>query len=429
MLMLTPLRHFFILSILPSLMIAGDFDAASASNQAGLDLFRQLATTRMRENLMISPYSITSAFTLAYVGAEGKTRSEIAQAFGFPESDSTLVSGLETLRAEINKSMVVPTPDSRPKKAADESNEGVQLYTANRLFGQQGFTFQEPFLKSMKETFDSSFETLDFRADPERSRKAINTWIENRTQAKIRDMMPAQSITVYTRLVLANALYFKAPWVDSFDSDDTQPRPFHIRGEKKTRDLPTMQSLSKRGYSRENGFTVVALDYLGSDFQCLILLPDSDKTLEAIITKLTPKQFTRWARLLDGKRTLVELRLPKFQLESEALSLRSALNTLGVKNAFDDPRGSANFEQIAPRQTNDYLALSDVLHKTFIALDEDGTEASAATVIALASFAVSSGPAPKPIQVHVDRPFLFAIQHRSSGGCLFVGQINEPIAK
>ena len=180
------------------------------------------------------------------------------------------------------------------------------------------------------------------------------------------------------------------------------------------------------GYAHKDGLTVVALDYLGRELQCLILLPDKDRSVDAVAAMLKPAALARWAKLGNETRaTLITLHLPRFRIEGTTFPLGSALRQLGVKSAFDEPPGSANVDRIAPRRPNDYLKFSEVFHQTFVALDEERTEAAAATAVSIA-LAGSRATPPPPIEVRAHRPFLFAIQHRASGACLFLGRITDP---
>jgi serpin B len=421
-----PLRPLLLLVFLPAASFARDYNFATATNQTGLDLFQQLASTRSGENLAISPYSIVSAFTLAYVGSAANTRDELARVLHFPSHDSELPSDLAALQKALFAS-TLPRP-LHAGNAPDVTAPGakIELYSASRLFGQRGYDFRSSFLQRLKNDFDAPFESLNFHSESEKARQHINAWIADRTKNKISHLIPSGTLGAQTKLLLINALYLKAPWDKPFDGYQTKPRQFHVRGGTETRLVETMARTGSLGYSREKNVTVVALDYRGGDFQCVLLLPDEGHTVDEIAAQLTPKRFSQWRRVSEKNSRLIELQFPKIRLEGETLSLRDALKALGVKSAFDDPTGSANFDAIAPRRPDDYLALSDVLHKTFIAIDEDGTEAAAATTIQLVSFGIIAGPRPQPLQVHLDRPFLLAIQHKPSGVCLFLARINDP---
>jgi serpin B len=225
------------------------------------------------------------------------------------------------------------------------------------------------------------------------------------------------------RLVLVNAIYLKAPWAQEFSTNATKPRPFHLNGGQ-AQNVPTMERQDRFGYAQQDGYRVVTIPYSGNDIQFLILLPDAVDGLAALEAKLTPQLLTTAAN--PGIADL-NLELPRFKLEPPLLRLSEALKELGMKSAFDQPEGSANFDRMAPRQPDDYLKISEVFHKTFLELDEKGTEAAAATAVMMMRVTSAVGKKPQPIEVRVDRPFLFAIQHRPSGACLFLGRVTNPL--
>ena len=404
-------------------VVTGDFDAAQATNAVGLDLYRTLAPTKPGENLVISPYSIESALALAYAGAEGETRDEMARVLRFPADTVPLQIGFAGLRRGLEKVAEdsKTTADARNRSGAHYDT--IEWSAANRLFGQQDYAFRDSFLTLMRDGFAAPFEALDFRTNAEGSRLAINAWVEDQTRQKIKDLIPPGGVTKDTGLVLVNALYLKAPWNEPFSKNSTTPRTFRP-ATGSSREVPTMQSTASLGYAVEEGLTIVTLDYLGSGLQFVIVLPDEGQTVDVAAARLTPAHFARWAKLGDTGRRDVALYLPKFKVEGATIPLGATLRALGMNSAFDVPRGSADFDGIAPRRPDDYLALSDVFHQTYVALDEDGTEAAAATAVIIGITAVS--PLPKTIEVHVDRPFLFAIQHRASGACLFFGRVMDP---
>jgi serpin B len=222
--------------------------------------------------------------------------------------------------------------------------------------------------------------------------------------------------------VLANAIYLKAPWADEFSGAATTPQPFHVRGGAPV-DVPMMRKEDQHfGYAKRDGFTAVSIPYTGNELQFLVLVPDEINGLGALESKLNADMLAQRAKLEERD---VDLSLPKFKFEPPTMALGEKLQALGMKTAFDQPTGSANFDRIAPRKPNDYLYLSQVFHKTFIAVDEKGTEAAAATAVVMTyrSAMVKRSP---PIEVKVDRPFLYAIQHVPSGACLFLGRVTDP---
>jgi leukocyte elastase inhibitor len=177
------------------------------------------------------------------------------------------------------------------------------------------------------------------------------------------------------------------------------------------------------GYAKREGFTAVSLPYAGNDLQFLVLLPDEINGLRALDSKLTAEMLAECAKLETRD---VDLHLPKFKIELPTIALARNFEALGMKTAFDQPRGSANFDRMAPRKPNDYLYISQVFHKTFIAVDEKGTEAAAATAVAMMAATALRSPPPPPTEVKVDRPFIYAIQHVPSGVCLFLGRVTDP---
>jgi serpin B len=408
---------------LPVAIRAADFDVSHSANQLGLDLFRELSAGSTG-NLALSPYSIESALALAYVGADGTTRDEMARALHLPPETADVQAAFARLRSALDQAAQQSRFTADARRQQGGKIDVIEWHAANRLFGQQGYAFRDTFLTLMKDGFGAPFEPLDFRRNAEKARASINAWVEDQTRQRIRDLVPPGALVPETSLVLVNALYLKAPWQKTFPKNATQPRPFHFV-DGSTRDVPTMQLTTPLAHAAEDGLTVVALDYLGGDLQCLILLPPDGQPIESLATRLTPDDLARWSKLGAGGRKSVALYLPKFRVEGTTLPLGRTLRQLGMKSAFDEPPGSANFDRIAPRKPNDYLAISEVFHQTFVALDEEGTEAAASTAVAMVALTAIAEPQ-RPLEVRVDRPFLFAIQHRASGTCLFLGRVTDP---
>jgi serine protease inhibitor len=262
---------------------------------------------------------------------------------------------------------------------------------------------------------------MDFRNNSASATKTINDWVADKTKKRIQNLVPPGALNPKTALVLVNALYLKAPWETKFPEHATQPQPFHVRGGEAT-NVPTMNVQRVFGYSKTNDVTVISVPYKGNDLQFLIILPDDANGLSKTETELTPEKLSGWANL-PGQ--TVKLFLPKFKMEPPTLPLGDALQKLGMLTAFDAPPGSANFDRMAPRRPDDYLCISKVFHKTFISVDEKGTEAAAATAVAMVRMSGIARPI-EPVEVKVDHPFIFAIQHRASGACLFLGHVVDP---
>ncbi|HEY2344183.1 MAG TPA: serpin family protein [Chthoniobacteraceae bacterium] len=405
------------LSTVP-LMAADSNPAVTAINQLGVDLHHALA--KGDGNLCLSPYSIQTAMAMVYAGADGETRKEMAKTLHFPNDGKTLSEGLNTLAEDLDKAKNDSAERAKQSKNLGGPSEPIVFNLANRLFGEKGFAFEQPYLDELAKEYHAPLEQLDFTHDAEGARKHINGWVEEQTHQRIRDLIPSGALSATSRLVLANALYLKAPWEKEFYKGATKPAPFQVHGNTPA-DVPTMSLKYSYGYSKENGFVAVSLPYSGRGVQFLILLPDEPNGLKALEAKLTPALFAKCAKLTP---TELVLFMPKFKLESASIALKPELEGMGMKTAFDNPKGSADFDKIAPRRPNDYLYISDVFHKTFIAVDEEGTEAAAATAVLMAAGAAMRPV--KPMEVHVDHPFVFAIQEVQTGACLFLGRLTDP---
>jgi serpin B len=392
--------------------------AARATNELGIDLYRQLATGD--EKLCISPYSIDSALAMTFAGADGETRSEMADILHFPNSGDVPAS-FSALQGSLEQMSAKTAQIVKDSQKFGGPSEPIRLNIANRLFAQKGYHFRETYLSLVRLNFGGAFEPLDFVADPAAATQRINKWVADQTRDRIRDLIPGGALDKTTRLVLANALYLKAPWASEFSQNATQPEPFFVRGAPA--DVPMMRKTMNFGYARREGFTVVSIPYAGNVLQFVVLLPDDINGLRDLESKLSADVLASCARL--DKRA-VDLRLPKFKLEQPTITLAKQFEALGMKTAFDQPKGSANFDKIAPRTPDDYLYISQIFHKTFIAVDEKGTEAAAATAVAMMAATALRSPPPPPIEVKVDRPFVYAIQHVPSGVCLFLGRVTDP---
>src|SRR5436853_5772206 len=400
---------------------ATNFDGpAKATNELGVALHRQLATGD--ENLCISPYSIESALAMTFAGADGETRTEMARVLHLT-NDGTVPASFAALQHSLEEMSLKTAELVKQSKKFGGPSEPITLNIANRLFSQKGYAFREAFLSLVKQNFGGAFEPLDFIANPAAATQHINKWVADQTHDKIRDLIPGGALDETTRLVLANALYLKAPWAHEFSETATQPEPFHVRGGSGI-DVPTMQKKSEHfGYAKREGYTVVSLPYAGNDLQFLVLLPDDVNGLQSVESKLSGDILSGCTKLQTRE---VDLHLPKFKLEPPTMALAKKFEALGMKTAFDQPQGSANFDKMAPRTPKDYLYISQIFHKTFIAVDEKGTEAAAATAVAMMTGSALRSPPPPPVEVKVDRPFVYAIQHVPSGVCLFLGRVTDP---
>jgi serpin B len=420
------MKRLLILQVFGALVVAmahaaTNFDlAAKATNQLAVDLHRQLATGN--DNLCVSPYSIQNALAMTFAGADGDTRTEMGHVLHFPSEASAVAASFASLQHSLEEMTAKTAELVKKSKEFGGPGEPITLNIANRLFAQKDYDFRQDFLSLVKQDYGAAFEPIAFTVNPAAAAQHINKWVANETRDKIRDLIPADALNKLTRLVLANALYLKAPWADAFSEKTTQPELFHIRGGAPV-NVPMMRKTARFGYVKREGFTAVSVPYVGNDLQFLVLLPDEINGLHTLESKLTAEVLAQCSRLEAQD---VDLSLPKFKLEPPTIALAENLQALGMKSAFDIPRGSANFDKMAPRKPNDYLYISNVFHKTFIAVDEKGTEAAAATAVVMMRATAIRGPKPPPIEVKVDRPFIYAIQHVPSGVCLFLGRVTDP---
>ncbi len=393
--------------------------AVGAINALGRDLLPHAA--KPDDNALISPYSIQSALAMAYAGAAGATRDEMARALHYPEDDAVLHAAFSALRADLEQ--IVRDSEERVRRARERGrrSEPIVLSVAHRLFGQQDFEFREPFLALLRDRYRAPLQGCDFRRNAARETEVINEWVAGQTRRRIENLIPPDALNETARLVLVNAIYLKAPWQNPFRAENTQPRPFRVRGDTAA-DVPTLFQLTEIGCLPADGYTALSLPYAGRQLHLLILLPDAPDGWKDLERGLTPALLAAGA---DLPRREVRLYLPKFRLQPPLMPLGKALIALGMKSAFNQPVGSADFSRMAPRRPDDDLYLSEVFHRTFLNLDEYGTEAAAATAVVMLAESVAVEK-PPPIEVRVDRPFLFAIQHRASGACLFLGRVTDP---
>jgi serpin B len=419
--------------LLPLLAGAAPADTTgvvNAINALGLDLYRVQPGDG---NLLLSPYSIQDALAMTYAGAAGDTRAEMQRVLHYPADDTAIHGGFAELAQELAQIQQISARIVTEMKSGGPEGQGqegrhpstpVELHVANRLFIQKDYPLRAPFLALEKDNYGAEPERVDFVHASGHARLTINHWVEEQTKGKISDVIPSGTDLRPARLALANAIYLHAGWDEPFDKDWTKPAEFFVHGTESVM-LPTMSNAEHDyGYLHRDGFTAVSLRYVSGGIQFLILLPDAHDGLSALEHKLTPALLAECAALPPS---YVDLYLPKFKIEPPSMRLGDQLKQLGLQTAFDQPKGSANFDRMAPRKPDEYLAISEVFHKAFLSLDEEGTEAAAATVVvSMLAMAMYDPNRPQPIEVRVDHPFIFAIQHVPSGECLFLGRVTDP---
>ncbi len=381
--------------LIPGLLLAATLPAAdpgipTAMNAFTIDTYRQVAEGD--GNLILSPFNIATALSMALVGARGQTAGEIRTVLHGLKDPAPLLAALE--------------------KAGDTG--GNELHAANGLWVQKGFPIQPAFEKTLAGDYHAPVTLLDFLTNPEAARSRINTWTAEQTKDKIKDLFPAGSFNAQTRLVLTSAIYFYGKWESQFTISKTAPAPFTLLAGTATQ-ANFMNQTARFGYTETDSAQILEMRYGGTGIAFDVLLPKTPSGLPALEKLLTPQSLTGWLATLATH--TVQVSLPKFKTGS-AFDLGAALSTMGMPTAFSN---QADFSGIDGRRD---LNISKVVHKAFVDLSEQGTEAAAATGVVLRSMAMRR-PEP-PIVFRADHPFLFLIRDTTSGAVLFIGRLMDP---
>ncbi len=392
---------------LPRLTTTSDDDASAgaAVNAFGLDLYQKLVVGDPSANLVFSPASIELALAMARAGAKDETAAEMDAVMHDLGSDASAA-----WVAALDQSLNGKTATF--KDALNEDQE-VILRSVNAPFSQQGYPLEDAYLAALAERFGAGLRLVDYIGDAEAARAAINAWVADQTEDRIRELLAQGSVDPLTRLVLVNSIYLKAAWDLPFDEGATAPAPF-TRLDGTTIDVAMMRNGGHFAYASGDGWQAVDLPYVGRQLSMLVIVPTDLAQFEGSLDA---------ARLADITGSLAEqqvmLGLPKFGAESR-LGLGDVLAALGMPTAFD--AASADFSGMT---TEEQLYISAVVHQANIDVDEKGTEAAAATAVIMAA---GAAPAP-PVELTVDRPFMFALRDLETGAILFLGRITEPVVR
>ena len=378
---------------------------AAYNNAFAIDLFAKLRA--QKGNLAISPFSLSTALTMTWAGARGETAEQMKKVLHLAGTTEQVL-------------------DVTAKTLASYHNLGpdVTLRPASRLFGEKTYNFQQAYLDSMSATFGAPLEAIDFLHASDAGRRHINDWVASTTQDRIRDLIPANGLDSDTRLVLANAIYFLGAWSAPFSKAETAPTPFHLTASE-SKDVPTMHQATSFRFAAVDGVKLLEMPYQGGALAMTLVLPEPVDGLAAMEARLFQATLDAWFGALAGD--YVDVKLPKLEIDpAGSLSLKETLQALGMPLAFLE--GKADFTGIAqPRALVNRLHISEVFHKAFVKLDEQGTEAAAATAVKTVRGKSRSGP-PKT-EFHADHPFLFFLRDVRSGMILFMGRVSDPTAK
>lgn len=398
-----------VLACLPLITRAGEPVAPAAANlqqvvkgntQFGLELFGRL---REKEgNLFFSPYSISTALAMTYAGARTETAAEMASTLHFTLPGEQLHPAFGQIIKQIN---------------GDGKKHGYQLTTANALWGQKGYPFLADFLTLTKASYGAGLNEVDFASAPEQARQTINAWVEKETQDRIKELLPPGIITPFTRLVLTNAIYFKGDWASRFKKDLTRSEPFLLSADTRVQ-TPLMHQTREFGYHDAGTFQILEMPYVGKELSMVVLLPKKVAGLADLEKGLSADRLNAWLKQLHTEEVVVTL--PKFKTTAE-FSLADQLKALGMKRAFGEE--AADFSGLNGGKESLYIAA--VIHKAFVEVNEEGTEATGATGVIVAK--PTSAPIPRPTPVfRADHPFLFLIRDTRSDSVLFLGRISDP---
>lgn len=372
---------------------------ADSVNKLGFDLYGRLS--QQEGNLFFSPASISSALAMTYAGAAGGTEKEMATVLHFAEmglARKPFHEAFGTLTSLLNSS---------------NERGGYVLDTANRLWGQRSYKFQPEFLALTREQYGAELQTVDF-AQSEAARREINQWVEKQTRDKIVDLIPGGVLNQYMRLVLTNAIYFNGAWEHEFAKKATKDEAFYLAGGAEI-ESPMMHQQEDFRYAAIDGGQAVELPYVGREISMIVLLPHRRDGLPALEKSLSAKKVADWSGSLRQRE--VNLALPKFKLTSQ-FQLSSELKALGMTTAFSD---RADFSRMA---VGEPLRISEVLHKAFVDVNEQGTEAAAATAVMIE--ATAAPVRQEPVEFRADHPFVFLLRDNRTGAILFLGRVVDP---
>ncbi len=370
--------------------------AVTAINDFGFRLLRNVVKGSEGKNVIVSPLSVSLALAIAYNGADGDTRTAMAKTLAIP-------SGADFNRAnrELQREIVKADPS-------------VKMEIANALWPRSGFAINPEFLKLSRDSYDAPVEALDFEKAPDQAADTINAWVGKNTHDKIKKIIKRPNPA--TVLMITDAVYFKGRWSIPFDEKATRPRDFHVQGGGTVK-APMMVQHGDYPYFGNDRFQVIRLSYGNKRFAMYVFLPRKNAGLSDFLASLDQPHWKQWtAKLFYRQGKII---LPKLE-SSWGESLNNALKAMGMAVAFNPL--SADFSRIHPMPPR--LSISDVEHKTYVKIDEEGTEAAAATSIGIVALAIMKPP--PPFEMIVDHPYFCAIVEQQSGAVMFAGVVTDP---
>jgi len=373
--------------------------AVDGGNRFAFDLYHRLQSDP--GNLFYSPASISVALAMTYAGAAGATASEMADALHFDGPKNEVADGMAELLASWRTS---------------DEKQGFRLDVANRLWGQRDFVFVPEFLALTRDKYGAELATVDFAGATEEARQTINGWVEEQTENRITNLIPSAGALQDSRLVLTNAVYFKGGWSAPFDDKSTQEGDFHVAASQSIK-VPLMRQRGKFAYAEADGVQVLELPYGDRSLSMVVVLPEATDGLADVEANLSRDSFDAWTGMLRSQEVVIVL--PKFTTRCE-FDLVDVLQPLGMTSAFNPQL--ADFSGMSPDRD---LFLSAVFHQAFVDVNEEGTEAAAATAAVMTVASLEVGET-MPKQFRADHPFIVVIRDNRNGSILFMGRVVDP---
>jgi serpin B len=368
----------------------------AGNNKFALELYGKLED--QQGNLFLSPYSISTALAMTSAGARGQTEKQMAEALCFPPMKN------EQFHKSFGEII-------RQLNASGEKG-GYELVVANALWGQKDYKFLPEFLTLVRENYVGDLRQVDFAAQTEAARKTINAWVEGKTKDKIKELIKPGTLDSMTRLVLTNAIYFKGKWAIPFKPEQTKDTPFTLLGGEKV-NVPMMNQTGKFGYMEANDIWVLEMPYVNNDLSMVILLPKKLDGIKELEKELVSDNLAGWLGKIHKRE--VQVFFPRFKMTSE-FELARVLGAMGMPDAFS---GKADFSGMTGNRD---LFISAVVHKAYVDVNEEGTEAAAATGVTMKLTSIGA----PPVVFRADHPFIFLIRDNLTGSILFMGRTANP---
>ncbi len=365
------------------------------NNAFAFDLYNKIAP-EADGNVIYSPYSVSTALAIAYAGARGRTAEEMARVMRFDPPDETLHPAMGQLVDDLNS----------------QGGRDYKLVVANRLWGQRDYKFLDSYVDLVKSSYGGGFESVDFAGNPEKARATINKWVEKQTEQKIMDLIGPDVIKPLTRMVITNAIYFKGKWLSEFKKDATRDAPFTLASGDEVQ-VPTMYQEHGFKIGEGPGCALLEMPYQGEELSMVVILPDRHDGLAEVEKAVNADSLNEW--LGSTRSDKVRVYLPRFKSEFK-LELSQTLKDMGMVAAFED---TADFSGLDGSRN---LKITNVIHQAFVEVNEEGTEAAAATAVVIGL----KSAAPVMNVFRADHPFLFLIRDVKTGSVLFMGRVMDP---